>query len=135
MNNQYGKRWELNKLYAPHPVERYWGRMLTLLSCPAGVLKRIEMRAGTQSSLEYHTEKREAYYVVSGTLRVGIRDGRAVNREIMLRAGDGFYIPPGMMHMRIAETDVEILEIATSDDIADTHIAEDGQTYKHKVTG
>jgi len=36
------------------------------------------------------------------------------------------------MHMRIAKTDVVIIETSTKDDDGDSHIVEDGRSYKHE---
>ena len=90
------------------------------------------MSAGTQSSLEFHVKKKESYYIESGTLKVGLRIGRARNTSITLRQGDVFHINPGLMHMRIAKTDVVIIETSTKDDDGDSHIVEDGRSYKHE---
>ena len=55
------------------------------------------MKAGTQSSMEYHVKKDEYYYIQSGKLKVGMRIGRAKNKSIILEKGDVFHIPPGLM--------------------------------------
>lgn len=109
----------------------YWGGMRTLVNTDLYCAKIIRMRAGTQSSLEYHMRKQETYVIVRGTLAVGLRTCRAMNRTAYLKAGDVFTIYPGQMHMRIAQTDVVILEISTYDDRFDTHFVEDGRTYDH----
>ena len=62
---------------------------------------------------------------------MGLRIGRAENTSIILNEGDIFHIPVGLMHMRIAETDVVIIEQSSKDDDADSHLVEDGQTYIH----
>lgn len=112
-------------------VEKYWGNMITLFEGEDYSVKRIFMRAGTQSSLEFHVKKEESYYVESGTLKVGLRIGRADNTSVVLNEGDVFHIKPGLMHMRIAKTDVIIIETSTKDDDGDSHIVEDGMTYVH----
>tara|TARA_Y100000593_G_scaffold94538_1_gene194105 strand:- start:3339 stop:3767 length:429 start_codon:yes stop_codon:yes gene_type:complete len=113
-------------------VDKYWGNMSTLFEGPDYTVKRIYMNAGTQSSMEYHIRKRESYYIESGTLKVGLRIGRAKNRSLILNEGDVFHIPVGLMHMRIAETDCVIIEVSTRDDDRDSHIVEDGRYYVHK---
>ena len=85
-------------------------------------LKFIHMRAGTQSSMEYHVKKHEMYWLQHGTLKLGLREGRGVNRSIILNAGDCYEIPPGTIHMRIAVTDLCILEACSVDADDDTHI-------------
>ncbi|HTL69025.1 MAG TPA: hypothetical protein VL200_15275 [Lacunisphaera sp.] len=112
--------------------DKYWGSIETVRSDDiAG--KRIFLRKGGQSSLEYHVFKTEAYYVHSGSICVGLRVGRGENKMIMLAPGDAFTILPGTMHMRIALEDSLVIEASTRDDDADSHLVEDGMKYKHLV--
>lgn len=113
-------------------VEKYWGDMTTIFEDDVHSVKRIFMRAGTQSSMEFHIKKKEMYYIESGDLKVGVRIGRAKNKSLILKKGDVFHIEPGLMHMRIALTDVVIIEVSTKDDDGDSHIVEDGVKYVHK---
>lgn len=113
------------------PMQTYWGSIRTLVNAEPYCAKIIRMRAGTQSSLEHHGDKQETYIILCGQLTVGLRTGRAMNRMALLCPGDVFTIYPGQMHMRIARTDVTILEVSTHDDPFDTHIVEDGKTYEH----
>jgi len=113
-------------------VEKYWGNMKTLFENDHYTVKRIFMKKNTQSSMEYHVKKEESYYIESGILKIGTRIGRAKNTSFLLKAGDIFHIPPGFMHMRIAVEDTVIIEFSTLDDDSDSHIVEDGKTYKHK---
>jgi len=112
-------------------IDKYWGSIKTLFENDKYTVKRIFMRKDTQSSLEYHVKKEESYYIESGKLKVGTRIGRAKNTSLILNKGDVFHIPPGFMHMRIALEDTVIIEFSTLDDNADSHIVEDGKTYKH----
>ena len=65
-------------------------------------------------------------------MRVGIRIGRAENKSITLHPGDGFVIPPGLMHCRIGLENSVIIEVSTKDDDKDSHLVEDGRTYQHR---
>jgi len=112
-------------------VKKYWGNMKTLFENDQYSVKRIFMEKGTQSSMEYHIKKQESYYIEYGRLRVGTRIGRAKNTSLILEQGDVFHIPTGFMHMRIALEDTVIIEFSTLDDDTDSHIVEDGKTYKH----
>lgn len=99
-------------------------------------LKRMWMRKGSQSSLEFHLKKDETYIIEQGVLTVGLRDGRDRGRnfEVVLKPNDTFHIQPGLMHMRMArQTDTLILEVSTNDDPHDTYIVEDGHTYIHTM--
>ena len=118
-----------------HPVvkdlDKYWGNIKTNFENKTHTVKRIFMRKGTQSSMEYHIKKEESYFIESGKLKLGTRIGRAKNTSLILNQGDVFHIPQGFMHMRIALEDTVIIELSTLDDDADSHIVEDGKTYKH----
>ena len=61
----------------------------------------------------------------------GTRIARARNTSFVLDKGDVFHIPVGFMHMRMALEDTVIIEFSTLDDDGDSHIVEDGKTYKH----
>jgi len=110
--------------------EKYWGRIETILSEDVAA-KRIFVRKGGQSSLEYHVEKSESYFIHSGLLRVGLRIGRAENRSIVMMAGQSYDVRPGVMHMRMGLEDTVILEVSTRDSDSDSYLVEDGQTYRH----
>jgi mannose-6-phosphate isomerase-like protein (cupin superfamily) len=109
---------------------KYWGDMVTLFDRLDVSVKLIHMNANTQSSMEYHVHKRESYYIQSGTLKLGLRVGRGSNTSVILRQGDVYHIEPGLMHMRMALEDTVIIELSTTDDDSDSHIVEDGKTYK-----
>ena len=113
-------------------VEKYWGHMTTIFEDNVHSVKRIFMKAGSQSSMEFHVKKKEMYYIESGQLKVGVRIGRAQNKSVLLEKGDVFHIEPGLMHMRIAPVDCVIIEVSTKDDDRDSHIVEDGLKYVHK---
>jgi len=111
--------------------EKYWGSIATIVDDEyAG--KRIVMKKNTQSSLEFHCSKTESYFLQSGLLRIGIRYGRSENSSIVLKPGQAFTIFPGLMHMRIAEEDLILLEISTRDSDSDSYLVEDGKRYQHK---
>ena len=133
MNNIYGLQNipEMQKCFDYR--DKYWGWIKTCTATENFTLKHIFMNKGGQSSLEYHVKKDENYYILSGKLQVGLRIGRAENKTITLNEGDVFHIPPGLMHMRIALEDTQIIEWSNKDDDSDSHIVEDGKTYKHKV--
>lgn len=130
-DNKYGRQVLPKPTTVIKQVDKYWGNMKTLFENDLYTVKRIFMKKGTQSSMEYHIKKEESYYIESGKLKIGTRIGRAQNKSITLKEGDVFHIPIGFMHMRIALEDTVIIEFSTLDDDADSHIVEDGKTYKH----
>tara|TARA_B100000767_G_scaffold250393_1_gene252615 strand:+ start:69 stop:506 length:438 start_codon:yes stop_codon:yes gene_type:complete len=132
MDRIYGRQ-EIPEVKKAGLVEqKYWGTIQTICAEDDFTLKYIFMRAGTQSSMEYHVSKDEKYFIVSGQLKVGLRIGRAKNTSVILNKGDIYEIPPGLMHMRIALEDTLILEWSNKDDDGDSNIVEDGKTYFFK---
>ena len=132
MDNNYGHL-EVPDVLSPIEVrEKYWGKIINVCRLENCSLKIIEMNANTQSSMEFHTEKDETYYILSGKIKLGLRVGRGVNRSVILNSGDVYHVPRGLMHMRIALEDSVIIEIASNDTDADSHIVEDGKTYNFK---
>ena len=129
MGNSYGRQ-ELppvNKIEETR--DKYWGYITTVFTSEDFALKEVFMKAGTQSSMEYHVRKDEYYYIQSGKLKVGMRIGRAQNKSLVLEKGDVFHIPPGLMHMRMALEDTVVIEWSNKDDDEDSNIVEDGMTY------
>ena len=113
--------------------DKYWGWIKTCCATNDFTLKHIFMYKDSQSSLEYHVKKDENYYILSGKLKVGLRIGRAENKEVILNEGDVYHISPGLMHMRCAIEDTHIIEWSNKDDDSDSHIVENGLLYQHKV--
>jgi len=71
-------------------------------------LKRLTMRGGHQCSLQYHQQKTETIYVLSGALYVTLTDTTRV-----LMPGDVLTIPAGAVHRMRAEEDTVYLEVST----------------------
>ena len=110
-------------------IDKYWGNMSTLFETDDYSIKKIFMKKGSQSSMEFHIKKEESYYIDSGKLKVGLRIGRGENKSVILEEGDVFHIKPGLVHMRIALEDTIIIEASTKDDDGDSYLIEDGKTY------
>ena len=134
MDSRYGRQDIPNKIEAGEIKEKYWGSIQTIYADDEFTLKEIFMKAGTQSSMEYHLRKDEKYYIQSGKLRLGLRIGRAQNKSIILSKGDVYHVPPGLMHMRMAIEDTIIIEWSNKDDDHDSNIVEDGKSYKFVET-
>jgi len=132
MDNNYGHL-EVPRVLSPLNIkQKYWGKIVNVCRLDNCSLKIIEMDARTQSSMEFHTQKDETYYILSGKIKLGLRVGRGVNKSVILNSGDVYHVPRGLMHMRIAIEDSVIVEIASNDTDTDSHIVEDGKTYDFK---
>lgn len=131
-DNNYGRQNLPPILKCKERREKYWGYITTVFATEDFTLKEVFMKSGTQSSMEYHVNKDEYYYIQSGKLKIGMRIGRAKNKSLILESGDVFHIPPGLMHMRIALEDTIVIEWSNKDDDEDSNIVEDGTTYVFK---
>ena len=123
---------KIPKIKHPKKLKKYWGNILSFVNNDNYAGKVIYMKAGKQSSLEYHCNKTETYFLLSGKLKVGLRLGRAKNKSVVLNQGDTITIPVGLMHIRIALKDSIIIEVSTKDDNGDSHLVEEGRIYAHK---
>ena len=132
MDNRYGRQDLPEKMLAGLKEDKYWGFIQSIYADDEFTLKEIFMKAGTQSSMEYHLSKDEKYFIREGKLKLGLRIGRAQNKSIILEKGDVYHVPPGLMHMRMAIEDTTIIEWSNKDDDSDSNIVEDGKTYEFK---
>ena len=132
MDNRYGRQDVPEKMLAGLKEDKYWGFIQSIYADDEFTLKEIFMKAGTQSSMEYHLSKDEKYFIREGKLKLGLRIGRAQNKSIILEKGDVYHVPPGLMHMRMAIEDTTIIEWSNKDDDSDSNIVEDGKSYEFK---
>lgn len=112
--------------------DKYWGNIQTLVN-EEYTGKRLFFRKGQHSSLHFHCQKTEDYYIHSGKLLMRLRAGRGEDRLIELKAGDSFLIPPGLMHQDGGLEDTVIIEVSTHDEDSDSFIVEDGS--RHPMPG
>jgi mannose-1-phosphate guanylyltransferase len=93
---------------------REWGEE-TLLVLASGKysMKKLETKAGKYGGLQYHRQKDEASFIVSGRmlLRYENEEGNLVDKEV--GPGDWFHFPNGCIHQEIAITDVVRIEVST----------------------
>ena len=98
----------------PEKVEKPWGHELVWSRTDRYAGKILFVRAGESLSLQFHREKDEAWYVLSGRaeLELGAPGERVLNREVV-SAGAAFHFPPGTVHRLTAVEDTTILEVST----------------------
>jgi len=109
--------------------DKYWGHIQTIVNGRyAG--KRLFFREGRHSSLHFHCQKTETYFVHSGELWLRLRAGRGEDRFFALRQGETLLIPPGLMHQNGGRKDTVLIEVSTHDEDADSFIVEDGARHR-----
>ncbi|MEO8036006.1 MAG: cupin domain-containing protein [Acidobacteriota bacterium] len=74
--------------------------------------KILHINRGESLSLQYHEVKEETLYVVEGELLLTV-EYEGDRREINLRKGQAFHIPPRLIHRMEAVVDTDIAEVST----------------------
>lgn len=110
-------------------VPKPWGHETIWAGAPGYVGKILHIKAGQALSVQYHNEKDETVYLLSGELVYRVQEGDArqggvaargeAMRDVKLKRGEAFRISPGTVHQMEAITDCDILEVSTNhpDDI------------------
>jgi len=96
-------------------VEKPWGHELIWAQTERYVGKILHIRAGHALSLQYHERKDETIHVLSGEMRFLVGASADAMREVPLREGESYHVPPGTIHRMEAITDVDVLEVSTPD--------------------
>jgi mannose-6-phosphate isomerase-like protein (cupin superfamily) len=93
-------------------VPKPWGYELIFAKTDRYCGKILHINKGEALSLQFHEMKEETLYVVAGELRLTIEfDGD--RREIALRQGEAFHIPPRLIHRMEAIVDTDVAEVST----------------------
>jgi mannose-6-phosphate isomerase len=95
-------------------VTKPWGYELIFAHTDRYVGKILHVDKGHSLSLQYHEMKDETLYVVRGELRLTVeKDGD--RRELILRKGEAFHIPPFLIHRMEAVVDTDVAEVSTTE--------------------
>lgn len=89
-------------------VPKPWGREVWLELNDKYCYKRLYLNKGYRTSRQYHNQKLETNYIVSGEAIVEL-DGEISS----MTAGDFFTVQPGVIHRITAMTDVVLQEVST----------------------
>ncbi len=93
-------------------VPKPWGYELIFAKTERYVGKILHINKGESLSLQYHEMKDETLFVVAGELRLTI-ENEGDRRELSLRTGEAFHIPPRMIHRMEALRDTDVAEVST----------------------
>lgn len=95
-------------------VPKPWGYELIFAHTDRYVGKILHINKGESLSLQFHEMKEETLYVVEGELKLTIEsDGD--RRELALRKGEAFHIPPRLIHRMEAVIDTDVAEVSTTE--------------------
>jgi mannose-6-phosphate isomerase-like protein (cupin superfamily) len=95
-------------------VPKPWGYELIFAQTDRYVGKILHVNKGESLSLQYHEMKEETLYVVEGELRLTV-EHEGDRRELLLRKGEAFHIPPRMIHRMEALMDTDVAEVSTTE--------------------
>lgn len=93
-------------------VQKPWGHETIWAHTDRYVGKVLHITAGHALSVQYHNEKDETVYLLSGELVYRVKMGDALE-DMHLTKGESFRITPGTIHQMEAVTDCDVLEVST----------------------
>lgn len=96
----------------PYRVEKPWGYELIWARTDRYVGKILHIEPGHCLSLQYHNQKDETLYVLSGEIVFRVKEDELL-REIRMVAGDGYHVTPHTVHQMEAVTAADLLEAST----------------------
>ena len=95
-------------------VEKPWGYELHWAKTERYVGKILHITAGHKLSVQYHVQKDETVYLLSGELKYCVQlDGSERPEDMQLKVGEAFHVTPGTIHYMEAVTDCDVLEAST----------------------
>jgi mannose-6-phosphate isomerase-like protein (cupin superfamily) len=97
----------------PREVPKPWGSELWLAHTDRYAGKILRVRAGCRLSVQFHEEKDETSYVLSGRVIVSQGDSAETMTTKELGPGDSWRTPPLVVHTLEAVEDAEIIEVST----------------------
>ncbi len=95
-------------------VPKPWGYELIFAKTGRYVGKILHVTQGHSLSLQYHEMKEETLFVVRGELKLTI-EWEGDRREMPLREGEAFHIPPRLIHRMEAVVDTDVAEVSTTE--------------------
>ena len=90
-----------------------WGHEIIWSHCEKFVGKILCINKGHKISRQYHKQKEETIFVLTGTLLLEVGMGEKME-QISLKRGQSFHVTPGTIHRFCADFgDVELAEVST----------------------
>lgn len=108
----------------PRKVDKVWGGEHILELNKNYCFKRIEIKKGHKTSLQYHQFKRETNFLASGEAMYYWRDAKGYTHKKEVSAGFFVTLQPGEVHRFEALTDLVLFE-ASSPEIWDVERIDD----------
>lgn len=96
-------------------VQKPWGNELIWAETPRYVGKILHIKAGHKLSLQYHVKKDETVMVLSGRMLFEHYLEGEEPKQTELKVREPFHVTPGLRHRMIALTDVDVVEVSTTE--------------------
>lgn len=97
----------------PERVEKPWGHEIWWANTDLYAGKILHVKAGERLSLQYHREKDESCYLLSGRLILVQGPNGDELTETVIAPGHGWRNLPGVVHTIEAVEDSDVLEVST----------------------
>jgi len=94
----------------PYRVDKPWGYELIWARTDRYVGKILHVDAGHVLSCQYHNQKDETMFVLSGELILRTQPQGGTMEERVFRQGESVHIPPLLIHQIEAVVDTDVLE-------------------------
>ena len=94
-------------------VNKPWGHEEIFAVTDHYAGKILVISAGESLSLQYHEEKEETIRVLDGELQFESGENLETLTTEILKPGDIFHVPPGLIHRMTAIQDCRLLEVST----------------------
>jgi len=94
-------------------IEKPWGREEVVEINDRYMMKKLTMWKGHRCSLQYHNDKQETIYVLSGQLRIYYGPDQQQLEEKVYGPHETITIEPGMVHRMEGVEDSVYLEAST----------------------
>jgi mannose-6-phosphate isomerase-like protein (cupin superfamily) len=95
-------------------INKPWGYEDLIEKNENYTVKKLFMKSGHKCSLQYHNEKHETFFVLSGKLKFYVGITQDLLDEKIFLPGDYYVIPPKLIHRMEAIEDSTYLEASTS---------------------
>ena len=94
-------------------VEKPWGYELRWAVTDRYLGKLIHVDKGHRLSLQYHVQKDESIFIVSGALDLVLEDERGELQTHRLEPGMSARVKPGRRHRFVAAEDTDLFEVSS----------------------
>ena len=94
-------------------IEKPWGQEELVEINDKYMVKRLTMKSGQRCSLQFHNQKKETIYILSGQLKITTGKNKETLKSKIFSTGESITIAPGIIHRMEGVTDSVYIEAST----------------------